>query len=136
MAYFKYLLTVAVVFIAVSCFAQNTASNAVNLIGTWKGTSICQVRPSPCNDEIAAYHITKEVKPGVYHMVMNKLVNGKEEDMGVGDYSFSAADKTLTYVDEKRNFSVKFNVKGNTMEGTMLVKNVVYRIIKLEKAQE
>ena len=66
-------------------------------------------------------------------MVMNKIVNGKEEDMGVGDYIFSATDKTLTYVDEKRNFSVKFNVKGNTMEGTMLVKNVVYRIIKLAK---
>jgi len=133
MAYFKYLFTSLVVFIGASCFAQNTTANVVNLIGTWKGTSICQVKPSPCNDEIAAYHITKEIKPGIYHMVMNKVVNGKEEDMGVGDYSFSAADKTLTYVDEKRNFSVKFNVKGNTMEGTMLVKNVIYRIIKLAK---
>ena len=136
MAYFKYLLIIAVVFTAASCFAQNTAASAVNLIGTWKGTSICQVRPSPCNDEVAAYHITKEIKPGIYHMVMNKVVNGKEEDMGVGDYSFSAADKTLTYIDEKRNFIVKLTVKGNAMECTMVVKNVLYRIIKLQKAQE
>ena len=69
-------------------------------------------------------------------MVMNKVVNGKEEDMGVGDYNFSAADKTLTYIDEKRNFIVKLTVKGNAMEGTMVVKNVIYRVIKLEKAQE
>jgi len=136
MAYFKYLFITVVIFIAGPCFAQNTAANTVNLIGTWKGTSICQVRPSPCNDEIAAYHITKEIKPGIYHMVMNKVVNGKEEDMGVGDYSFSAADKTLTYIDEKRNFVVKLTVKGNAMEGTMVVKNVLYRIIKLEKTQE
>jgi hypothetical protein len=127
------------ILIAVSGFGQNTKTangSAANLIGTWKGTSICQVKPSPCNDEIAMYHITKEIKPGIYHMVMNKVVNGKEEDMGVGDYSFSVADNSLTYVDEKRNFMVKLTIKRNMMEGSMVVKNVIYRIIKLEKAAE
>ena len=133
MASFKYLLTPVAVFIAASCFAQNTAANVVNLIGTWKGTSICQVKPSPCNDEIAVYHVIKEIKPGIYHVAGNKLVNGKEEEMGEFDFSFSAADNTLTYVDEKRNFTIKFLVKGNTMDGTMVTKGVLYRIIKLAK---
>jgi hypothetical protein len=29
------------------------------LIGTWKGTSICQVKNSPCHDENVVYHISK-----------------------------------------------------------------------------
>jgi len=27
-----------------------------SISGTWKGTSICQVKDSPCHDEVAIYH--------------------------------------------------------------------------------
>jgi hypothetical protein len=134
MAYFKYFLVVMVVLFTTPCFAQNTA-NTISLIGTWKGTSTCQVKPSACNDEIAVYHVTKEIKPGIFHVAGNKLVNGKEEEMGEFDFSFSAADSTLTYVDEKRKFTIKFTVKGSMMEGTLVSNSVVYRIIKLAKQQ-
>ncbi|HET6993820.1 MAG TPA: hypothetical protein VFI06_02505, partial [Chitinophagaceae bacterium] len=58
--------------------------------GTWKGTSICQIKSSPCHDEIAVYHISKTGKEGIYSMIMNKVVNGVEEDMGVLEYTYNA----------------------------------------------
>jgi hypothetical protein len=138
MASLKRLFIFPAIFIAATGFAQTTnpaKDSSVGLIGSWKGTSICQVKPSPCNDEIAVYHIIKEIKPGIYHLVGNKLVNGKEEEMGEFDFSFSAADSTLTYIDEKRNFIIKLMVKGSTMEGILVSNSVIYRIIKLAKQQ-
>lgn len=103
------------------------------LIGTWKGRSICQVKDSPCHDEIAAYHISKTEKPNVFRMIMNKVVNGKEEDMGVIDYLFDAAAGTLTYNDKSRDAVWQFKVKGNSMDGTLYYKGQLYRVIKLTK---
>ena len=103
------------------------------IIGTWKGTSICQVKNSPCHDEIAAYHVLKGDKPGIYQFVMNKIVNGAEEDMGVLQYTYDAAANTLTSVDEKRKTIWKFKLNDKTMEGTLVYNNVLYRIIKLTK---
>jgi hypothetical protein len=40
--------------------AQTGASKIDTLlIGTWKGTSICQVKNSPCHDEVVVYRISK-----------------------------------------------------------------------------
>jgi hypothetical protein len=103
------------------------------LIGTWKGTSICQVRPSSCNDEIAVYHISKGEKPGTYHIVMNKVIKDKEEDMAEYDYSFDAKRNSLYCYDEQHKITWKFTVKGIHMEGVVLFGGNVYRIIKLKK---
>ena len=104
------------------------------LIGTWKGTSICQVKSSPCHDEIAVYHITKAEKPNTYRIVANKVVDGKEEDMGVLNYNFNATTKTLKCIDEDRSAIWTFHVDGSKMDGTLVYENRVYRIIKLSKA--
>jgi len=112
--------------------AQNVSTDSIT--GTWKGTSICQVKSSPCHDEIAVYHISKTGKPNEYQFVMNKLVNGKEEDMGIINYSY---DSTLHEFTGKSSpiaiwkFEVK--VKAAKMEGTLVYNNVLYRIIHLEK---
>jgi hypothetical protein len=105
--------------------------NDTLITGTWKGTSICQKKDSPCHDEIAIYHLAKTNKPGVYKFVMNKMVNGVEEDMGVLDYSYDVSTKTLTYIDEGRKAVWKFKASGKTMDGTLYVKGELYRIIKL-----
>ncbi|MER3465134.1 MAG: hypothetical protein C4329_12700 [Chitinophagaceae bacterium] len=52
-----------------------------NIVGIWKGTSICQVKSSPCHDEVVVYHIKASGKPNEFSMQMNKIVNGAEEDM-------------------------------------------------------
>ena len=103
------------------------------IIGTWKGTSLCQVKDSPCHDEIAMYHIMKGNQSGVYRFVMNKVVDGKEEDMGEIDYTYDAAAGTLTNIDEARKIIWKFTVKDKAMEGTLFYKGRLYRIIKLAK---
>lgn len=50
--------------------------------GVWKGTSLCQVKNSPCQDEIIVYHISKGSTGKSYDVIANKIVNGKEENMG------------------------------------------------------
>jgi hypothetical protein len=103
------------------------------LTGTWKGTSICQIKSSPCHDEISVCHISKTGKEGIYRLIMNKMVNGVEEDMGVLDFTYDAAAGILTYKDEARNAEWKFTIKGRTIDGTAYVKGQLYRIIKLTK---
>jgi hypothetical protein len=110
-----------------------SAFNDTLVTGTWKGTSICQVKDSPCHDETAVYHVTKGDKPRVYHFIMNKMVDGKEEEMGALDYTYNATAGTLTNFDKIRKIIWKFNVKGKTMEGTLFYRGQLYRIIKLTK---
>jgi hypothetical protein len=57
------------------------ATPTASPVGDWRGTSLCQVRPSPCNDEIFVYHISALPGRNAYRMVMNKLIAGKEESM-------------------------------------------------------
>src|SRR5215510_5621895 len=76
-----------------ACTYGHSQINDSSLIGTWKCTSICQVRPSPCNDEIAVYHVSKGKGPNTFHIIMNKVIDGKEEDMGVGEYTFNRSEE-------------------------------------------
>ena len=124
----------ATILATISYAQKRLSANDSLLIGTWKGTSICQVRPSPCNDEIAVHHITKGERPNTYHMVMNKVVNEKEEEMGAFDYDFDAPKQILSYRDPERNTVWNFKVGDHQMDGTLVYKDQLYRIIKLTKA--
>jgi hypothetical protein len=120
----------------VSVFGQKENSFADSLlIGTWKGTSICQVKPSPCHNEIAVYHITKTDKKNTYHIVMNKVVNGREEDMAVYDYQYEPTDGVLKAIDEKRKLIWQFTVKDKRMKGVLVSENKVFRIIDLSRSE-
>jgi hypothetical protein len=105
-----------------------------NIIGTWKGTSICQVKNSPCHDETAVYHAIKS-EGNTYHFQMNKMVNNKEEEMGETVFTYDTNNKTLDGVttSPKGKGLWHFVVKGNTMHGTLTVENVLYRVIHLHK---
>lgn len=125
---------ISIFILVFTAFSYGSSVNNDSLLtGTWKGSSICQVRPSPCTDEIAVYHISKGEKPGTYHIAMNKLVNGVEEDMADYIYTFNAADHSLFAYYEKHKITWKFNVKGRTMEGTLTSGKTLYRVIKLKK---
>ena len=63
-------------------YAQQTAADKI--AGTWKGTSICQVKQSACHDENVVYHISKK-SANVYTIQASKIVNGAEDDMGTFD---------------------------------------------------
>ncbi|HMD01096.1 MAG TPA: hypothetical protein VKH37_13125 [Ferruginibacter sp.] len=129
----KQKLFIAIILFTSMCHKAVASADDSLIIGTWKGTSICQVKDSPCHDEIAAYHIAKGDRPGTYRVVGNKIVNGVEEEMGVLDFDFDATTNTLTYANRAHNSIWKFKVTHRTMEGTLVVKGQLYRIIKLKK---
>jgi len=133
----KFIFASLLLIFSVTLRSQNKLSHDDSLlIGTWNGVSICQVRPSACNDEIAAYHITKDSLPNTYHMLLNKVVNGVEEYMGDSDFSFDTNKKILKSVIEKYKIIVTFHLMDNKMDGTLALfadPNKPYRIIKLTK---
>lgn len=116
----------------------NAQQNTTAIIeGTWKGTSICQVKSSPCHDENATYHVSKSAKENTYTFQMNKIVDGKEVEMGVTEFVYDTKSNMLTgeTTDRKGNVNVwTFKINGNKMTGTLvLYDKQLYRIIKLDK---
>lgn len=103
------------------------------IVGTWKGTSICQIKSSPCHDEIAVYHIQKGEKSGTFRIVGNKMVNGKEEDMGILDCTLDPSSNLLTCNFKSSESVWQFKITGRKMDGTLYVRGQLYRIIKLTK---
>src|SRR5882724_2979764 len=87
--------------------------------GVWRGESICQIKNSPCHDEIVVYHISKDTIQNGYSLVGNKIVNGKEEYMGTIKFSYDPVKSTLISVDEARNVRWEFQIKGNQMSGKL-----------------
>lgn len=105
--------------------------------GVWKGTSICQVKNSPCYDEEVVYHISKAAGPNSYTILMNKIVNGKEEEMGALNCTYDAVKNTLTgkTVDRRnREGFWLFTVSGNKIKGTLTIEGkILYRVIDVTK---
>ncbi len=117
------------------CTYGSSVNNDSLLIGTWKGTSTCQVKPSPCKDEINVYHVSKGDKPNTYRIVANKIVNGIEENMGENDFTFNADDNSLFMYNDKYKISIKLTIKGKTMEGSLYSDKTLYRVINLKKEE-
>src|SRR3954471_5563691 len=77
--------------VALACLLARTASGqspahpsaSVSPVGTWRGTSVCLVRPSACNDEIVVYRITPMKTADSVSLDARKIVRGQEEEMGV-----------------------------------------------------
>ena len=67
-----------------------------DIAGKWKGSSICQVKNSPCHDENVVYHISKAGNDSTYSIQANKIVNAVEEDMGTLTGVYDKTKKTLS----------------------------------------
>lgn len=61
--------------------AQAPAPNSP--VGTWRGTSVCLVRPSACNDETVVYRIAAMKAADSVALDARKIVRGEEQEMGV-----------------------------------------------------
>lgn len=66
-----------------SLLARGASAQAPAPVGTWRGTSVCLVRPSSCNDEIVVYRITQTKRADSLSMDARKIVRGEEQEMGV-----------------------------------------------------
>ena len=58
-------------------------STSATPVGIWRGTSVCLVRPSPCNDEIVVYRITRLKAADSLRLDARKIVRGEEQEMGI-----------------------------------------------------
>lgn len=108
-------------------------STAQSLIGNWKGTYLCQVKNSPCHDEIVIYHITKNSGVNSYQVNASKIIDGKEDDMGILNFSFDPQQKILFLVDSIRQIKWEFKVFDKKMHGTLISKGKLSRIVDLKK---
>ena len=114
-----------------ACSQDNTSKSDSLVIGTWKGSSICQIKNSPCHDETVVYHIYKINSADSFNINANKIVNGVEEEMGIlpcilnrkTNQLGSTAYGTWTFN----------NIVGDKIEGTLYVRGELYRIIKLKR---
>ena len=118
-----------------SCLLICTPTSAQTnpLTGTWKGTSVCQVKNSPCHDEIVVYHISQMSNPDSFRIAANKIVNNVEEEMGILEFSYNEAKHLLVSKNATRNDVWSFTLTGNKLEGTLYYRNQLYRIVNLTK---
>ena len=106
---------------------------AQSIEGVWKGTSSCQIKSSPCRDEIVVYHISKDSSGKSYEVIANKMVEGKEEHMGTLNFTYDDKQKVFVSVDSARNARWDFKLTGNAMKGTLMYKGDLYRLVDVKK---
>ena len=131
------MLKSSLLFSIILCLASksNQAQNAVAkidtlLIGTWNGTSICQIKNSPCHDETVVYHISKKRGVDTFFINAGKIVNGVEEEMGILPFVYNKKSNQFT----STAYGIwTFNLEGDKLEGTLIVHGDLYRKIKVYK---
>jgi len=114
--------------------AASAQAPKIPVLGTWKGSSLCTVRPSPCRDEVAFYTITESATTkGVIVWKADKIVDGQRVEMGVLECSYSAPEHTLTC--NMPNKGVwELHVSGNRMTGTLkLPDGTLYRKVNVKR---
>jgi hypothetical protein len=104
------------------------------LEGNWKGTSLCQIKSSPCHDEVVVYHISKDGNNS-YRINADKIIKGKEIDMGTLVFSFDPQLNILYLVDSIQQIRWQFKVVGKEMHGTLSSNGRIYRIVELKKEE-
>jgi hypothetical protein len=87
--------TIAICFFACPALVAQSAAHAPSPVGIWRGTSLCTVRPSACNDEIVVYRITRRATADSLTIDARKIVNGREEEMGTLGCAYMTADSQL-----------------------------------------
>ena len=117
-------------FITARSYGQVAVNDSIT--GTWKGSSLCQVKDSPCHDEEVVYHIFKSDNTLDYNLQMNKVVNGQEEVMGTVLFTFNPEKHELVAT-PKPYILWRFKLAGGKIDGTLIYKDQLYRIVKVTK---
>ena len=116
-----------------SSYLFGQGSNDSKLIGTWKGTSICQIKESPCKNEQVVCHISKDKDSDEYLVQMNKMVKGAEEEMGTLKFTFHSDQKELD-CSPKPNTVWRFRLNDDRLDGTLYYNGALYRIISVKRS--
>jgi hypothetical protein len=114
--------TVVLVLASLARFAAPLgAQTGQSPVGTWRGTSLCLVRPSSCNDEIVVYRIAPANANDSLTMDARKIVKGREEEMGVLGCHFARAGAQV--VCGMRNGEWRFDLHGDSLTGVLRLPN-------------
>ena len=124
------LLTVMLTAGLDSTYAQSVKS-ATNFEGTWKGTSLCQVKNSPCHDETVVYYISRKNGTDSFSIKANKIVNGVEEEMGILPFVYDSKSNELV---SSAYGKWTLRIEKDKMKGTLIEKGKLFRIIELSKS--
>jgi hypothetical protein len=114
-----------------NCNAQHAMPQIDTLlVGTWKGTSICQVKNSPCHDETVVYHISKNRGVDTFYVDASKIVNGVEDQMGILPFVYNKKTNQFT----STAYGIwTFDIKSAKLEGTLFVRGALFRKIMVYK---
>jgi len=116
--------------IAAPAHASETAID-----GTWKGTSICQVKPSPCHDETVLYRI-RQTGPDSHRIRAYKIVDGKEDFMGelIGAYTSATTFRAQSVDRQHRTATWTFTLNGDHMSGRLTLEDgTLFRLIEADR---
>ena len=131
------LVAVAVVsLLARAASAQSPAqpSTGGTPVGTWRGTSMCMVRPSSCNDEIVVYRIARTKNAESLRLDGRKIVGAEEQEMGVLTCRFRSANGLLTCPMPRGTW--QFRVRNDSLVGELrLADNTKFREVRTIRAR-
>jgi len=116
-----------------SATAQS-APATMNPVGTWRGVSVCLVRPSACNDETVVYRITPLKAPDSLALDARKIVRGQEEDMGVLACRVLRQNGEITCMIPRGVWN--FRVRSDSLNGELLLADKTrFRVVRTKRTR-
>jgi len=126
-------LTVVALASALAQTAIAQSPTAKTLVGTWRGTSVCLVHPSACNDEIVVYRITPLKAADSLALDARKIVRGEEQEMGVLACRLMPLSGQLTCTMPQGVW--QFSVRNDSLTGELRLRdNTRYRDVRTIRA--
>ena len=127
--------------VAVSMLARGVGAQssspppaAATPVGTWRGTSVCLVRPSACNDEIVVYRIAHTNAVDSLTVDARKIVRGEEQEMGVLACRLTSPNGPVTCVMPQGTW--QFRVRNDSLVGELrLADNTKFRDVRTVRAR-
>ena len=121
--------------LARTAIAQSPAPSPTSTtpVGTWRGTSVCLVRPSACNDEMVVYRITPMKAADSLAIDARKIVRGEEQEMGVLGCRVAPANGQVTCAIPQGVWH--FRVRNDSLTGELrLLDNTRFRDVRTVRA--
>jgi len=116
--------------------AQSPSQHPASMtpVGIWRGTSMCLVRQSACNDEIVVYRIAQTNAADSLRVDARKIVRGEEQEMGVLTCRFTSPTGSLTCAMPQGTW--RFRVHNDSLVGELrLSDNTKFRDVRTTRAR-
>jgi hypothetical protein len=111
---------------------EDGATMREKIAGVWRGNSVCADRSSPCHDELNVYRFSKvDGKPDTFMVTASKVVDGKEIEMGGGEWKYDEKAKALECTNPRIRLVI---LREGWMEGALSLEDGrEYRKVRLKK---